>query len=232
MTDPSKLSVQIHDPKDDRQHLHVCLLPDFHLNLKTTSLLGSRAKLQGTPYAAWLTTDIPKLEQLLVARLRAVIQDRIVYPHHLTFGLPRLLSQPDPDATPVVPTEMDLRSAAVGMMSRGIGRLGQDLADRVAALGPTDSASANHTGEELDAAASTVAADDSGSSSPVIIEPVEPEPKQMPRRMPPALANSAYAGSSGQGSAHPLSVAITEEDLRFRQGAPPRRLGSMNARPL
>lgn len=41
------LSVQIHHPKDDRQHLHVCLLPDFHLNLKTTSLLGSRAKLQG-----------------------------------------------------------------------------------------------------------------------------------------------------------------------------------------
>ena len=42
-----KLSVLIHDPEGERQHLHVCLLPDFNLNLKTTSLLGSRAKLQG-----------------------------------------------------------------------------------------------------------------------------------------------------------------------------------------
>ncbi|RSH94395.1 ERMES complex subunit mmm1 [Saitozyma podzolica] len=55
------LSVQLHDPAHDRQHIHACLLPDFHLNLKTTSLLGSRAKLQ----------DIPKLEQLIVSRIRA-----------------------------------------------------------------------------------------------------------------------------------------------------------------
>lgn len=192
-------------------------MPDFHLNLKTTSLLGSRAKLQ----------DIPKLEQLLVARLRAVIQDRIVYPHHLTFSLPRLLSQPDPDATPVVPTEMDLREAAVGMVSRGISKLGQDLADRVAALGPTDSASA--MAEELDTTASTVAADDSGSESPVIVEPLEPE-QRMPRRMPPALASSAYATSVDSGV---LSMAASDVDLRFRSAVqpPPRRLGSLNARP-
>lgn len=41
------MSVQLHEPIEDRQHIHVNLLPDFHLNLKVTSLLGSRAKLQG-----------------------------------------------------------------------------------------------------------------------------------------------------------------------------------------
>lgn len=30
-----------------RRQVHLSLLPDFHLNLKATSLLGSRAKLQG-----------------------------------------------------------------------------------------------------------------------------------------------------------------------------------------
>jgi hypothetical protein len=48
--DVGQLSVQIHDPEEGRQHLHACLLPDFHLNLKTTTLLGSRAKLQGKWY--------------------------------------------------------------------------------------------------------------------------------------------------------------------------------------
>lgn len=33
--------------EESRQHLHMSLLPDFHLNVKATSLLGSRAKLQG-----------------------------------------------------------------------------------------------------------------------------------------------------------------------------------------
>jgi maintenance of morphology protein 1 len=33
--------------EESRQHLHLSLLPDFHLNVKATSLLGSRAKLQG-----------------------------------------------------------------------------------------------------------------------------------------------------------------------------------------
>lgn len=41
------MSVQLHEPIEDRQHIHANLLPDFHLNLKVTSLLGSRAKLQG-----------------------------------------------------------------------------------------------------------------------------------------------------------------------------------------
>lgn len=47
--------MQIHEPADQRQQLHVCLLPDFHLNLKTTTLLGSRAKLQGMSTSQMLT---------------------------------------------------------------------------------------------------------------------------------------------------------------------------------
>lgn len=39
-------------PEESRQHLHLSLLPDFHLNVKASSLLGSRAKLQGTLHSA------------------------------------------------------------------------------------------------------------------------------------------------------------------------------------
>ncbi|ORY25280.1 hypothetical protein BCR39DRAFT_544734 [Naematelia encephala] len=100
------MSVQLHEPVEEFQHLHVCLLPDFHLNLKTTTLLGSRAKLQ----------DIPKLEQIIIARLRAVVQDRLVHPHHLTITLPRLLS-PTASAKPII---ADVGEAAVTAMSDAV----------------------------------------------------------------------------------------------------------------
>ncbi|TYJ54661.1 hypothetical protein B9479_004695 [Cryptococcus floricola] len=76
------MSVQLHDPTGDQQHLHTSLLPDFHLHLKTTSLLGSRAKLQ----------DIPKLEQLIVSRLRSLVQDKYVSPNYISVGLPKVLA--------------------------------------------------------------------------------------------------------------------------------------------
>ncbi|BEI80214.1 hypothetical protein CcaverHIS002_0107430 [Cutaneotrichosporon cavernicola] len=217
------LSVQIHHPKDDRQHLHVCLLPDFHLNLKTTSLLGSRAKLQ----------DIPKLEQLILARLRAVIQDRFVFPHHLTFGLPRLLSRPEPDAVPVIPTETDLRTVALTVMSQGIGRLGQDLADRVAALAPTDSASAMAS-EDIDTSASTVDAED---DEIIIAEEIERAPRRLPPQLAPVRPGNVSSASSGApGPAGSVSVSsavpsMTKEEVRRRM--PPlageRRMGALNS---
>ncbi|WWC59991.1 uncharacterized protein I303_102554 [Kwoniella dejecticola CBS 10117] len=111
------LSVQLHQPIEERQHIHVSLLPDFHLNLKITSLLGSRAKLQ----------DIPKLEQLILSRLRSVIQDRFVYPAHLSLALPRILS-PSVSPTPVL---NDLGESAVNAMSeamsQGISRMVNDM---------------------------------------------------------------------------------------------------------
>jgi len=110
---------------NQQQHLHACLLPDFHLHLKTTSLLGSRAKLQGESsscrsasvaslflYHADLVVDIPKLEQLILSRLRAVIQDRLVHPNHLTLALPRFLSS-SVSAGPII---NDIGESAVSAM--------------------------------------------------------------------------------------------------------------------
>ncbi len=182
-----------------------------------------------------LTPDIPKLEQLIVARLRAVIQDRFVYPHHLTFGLPRLLSRPDqPDAVPVIPTETDLRTVALNAMSQGIGRLGQDLADRVAALAPTDSASALAS-EDIDATASTVDAED---DEVIIVEELERAPRRLPPTMAPirpGIVSSASSGTPGPAGSVTASSAVrsmTTEDMRRRM--PPldgeRRLGALNSR--
>jgi maintenance of morphology protein 1 len=144
--------VQLHDPAHDRQHIHACLLPDFHLNLKTTSLLGSRAKLQGGPVHRELfllllfppitalisatvmdrstvltRADIPKLEQLIVSRIRAVIQDRFVHPHHLSLALPRLLS-PSISPTPVISNIGEGAVAAMGeAVKQGLSRMVEDL---------------------------------------------------------------------------------------------------------
>ncbi|KAK0555591.1 ERMES complex subunit mmm1 [Tilletia horrida] len=67
-----------------RHHLHISLHPDFVLEAHASSLIGSRAKLQ----------DIPKIEQLLVARLRAFVLDRFVWPRFWAFGLPNLVPGP------------------------------------------------------------------------------------------------------------------------------------------
>ncbi|KAJ9099942.1 hypothetical protein QFC21_003948 [Naganishia friedmannii] len=93
---------------EGRRQVHLSLLPDFHLNLKATSLLGSRAKLQ----------DIPKLEQLVIARLRQAIQDRLVWPRFVGVSLPRLASR---GTEPVIETQDTVISNAnpvSGMASR------------------------------------------------------------------------------------------------------------------
>ncbi|WVN90415.1 uncharacterized protein L203_105651 [Cryptococcus depauperatus CBS 7841] len=111
------MSVTLHEPVNDRQHIHVCLLPDFHLNLKTTSLLGSRAKLQ----------DIPKLEQLILSRLRMLIQDRFVHPNHISLALPRILT-PSLSPTPILE---DIGEGAVdamrGAVTEGVKRMVEDF---------------------------------------------------------------------------------------------------------
>ena len=98
---------------DLKRQVHLSLLPDFHLNLKATSLLGSRAKLQGmlTRHASYLRltsdtrrllADIPKLEQLVIARLRQAIQDRVVWPRFVAASLPSLVAR---GREPVVETD-------------------------------------------------------------------------------------------------------------------------------
>lgn len=68
-----------------RHQLHFSLHPDFALEASATSLLGSRAKLQ----------DIPKIEQLLISRLRGWILDRFVWPRYWSLTLPNLVPSPD-----------------------------------------------------------------------------------------------------------------------------------------
>lgn len=64
-----------------RHQLRLSLHPDFELDARATSLVGSRAKLQ----------DVPKIEQLLVARLRAFVHDRFVWPRYWSVTLPNLV---------------------------------------------------------------------------------------------------------------------------------------------
>lgn len=68
------------DSPTPHQSLRLSLHPDFELALSTTSLLGSRAKLQ----------DLPKIEQLVASRLRQALVDRVVWPCFWAIGLPGL----------------------------------------------------------------------------------------------------------------------------------------------
>lgn len=69
------------EPPRSRHELHFSLHPDFTLDATASSLVGSRAKLQ----------DLPKIEQLLVGRVRTYIHDRFVWPKYWTLTLPNLI---------------------------------------------------------------------------------------------------------------------------------------------
>ncbi len=75
---------QSEPPPRSRHQLHFSLHPDFALEASASSLLGSRAKLQ----------DIPKIEQLLISRLRGWIMDRFVWPRYWSLTLPNLVPSP------------------------------------------------------------------------------------------------------------------------------------------
>lgn len=69
------------EPPRSRHELHFSLHPDFTLDATASSLVGSRAKLQ----------DLPKIEQLLVGRVRTYIHDRFVWPKYWSLTLPNLV---------------------------------------------------------------------------------------------------------------------------------------------
>lgn len=77
---PSPLSLSL---SSSAPIVHLSLHPDFTLQLNTTSLLGSKAKLQ----------DIPKIEQLILGRIRGAIEEKIVLPSRIEIGLPGLLGK-------------------------------------------------------------------------------------------------------------------------------------------
>ncbi|CAH7671117.1 hypothetical protein BY996DRAFT_4584485 [Phakopsora pachyrhizi] len=69
-----------HDPTSPSPAILLSLDPDFTLSMITTSLLGSRAKLQ----------DLPKIEQLILSRLRGWMVDNVVWPKVRVLRLPGL----------------------------------------------------------------------------------------------------------------------------------------------
>lgn len=84
-------------PPRSRHQLHFSLHPDFALEASASSLLGSRAKLQ----------DIPKIEQLLISRLRGWIMDRFVWPRYWSLTLPNLVPSPSAAGDHVMPSNAD-----------------------------------------------------------------------------------------------------------------------------
>lgn len=77
--------------------LYLSLLPDFTLDLQTSSLIGSTAKLQ----------DIPKVEQLLAGRMRSFIHNRLVWPNSKCLKLPDLGNTSRAAEDAIVPPEDD-----------------------------------------------------------------------------------------------------------------------------
>lgn len=65
------------------QELRVCLYPDFLLDAHLSSLIGSKNQLQ----------DVPKVEQLLISRLRMSIQQYLVWPKFWRIPLPVMEKQ-------------------------------------------------------------------------------------------------------------------------------------------
>lgn len=62
------------------QEIRVSLAPDFVLEAHIASVMGSKKKLQ----------DVPKVEELLLTRTRAAIQQRLVWPNYWSIPLPVL----------------------------------------------------------------------------------------------------------------------------------------------
>lgn len=77
---PSLIPALDRKPASVSPAILLSLDPDFTLTMSTSSLLGSRAKLQ----------DIPKVEQLILGRIRGWISDNLVWPKVRVLRLPGL----------------------------------------------------------------------------------------------------------------------------------------------
>ena len=125
--------------------------------------------------------DIPKLEQLIVSRLRAVIHDRLVHPNHIALALPQFLSS-SVSPTPII---NDIGESAVTAMGdavkKGFSQMVEDL---------SGGASSQTDGESFTSQDELVPPDP--SSSPGISR----------RRitMPAGFPHTAYASSSSTTS--------------------------------
>lgn len=70
------------DPKDSTRKSNIAFsfLPDYRLDLSVRSLIGSRSRLQ----------DVPKVAQIVEARVHAWFEERVVEPRVQVIGLPDL----------------------------------------------------------------------------------------------------------------------------------------------
>ncbi|EPQ31035.1 uncharacterized protein PFL1_01224 [Pseudozyma flocculosa PF-1] len=113
-------------PPRSRHQLHFSLHPDFALEASASSLLGSRAKLQ----------DIPKIEQLLISRLRGWILDRFVWPRYWSLTLPNLVPGPsaasDDDGGQTAPGQMSVETGIEGPRNDGVVEPGHAQSSRQA----------------------------------------------------------------------------------------------------
>lgn len=129
----------------------------------------------------------------------------------------------------MIPDEQDIRDVAMSAMTEGISQLGQDLAERVAAIGPTDSASAIDSMERTansDETQPDVAEQDELDAQP-LVQPV-------PRRVltgasaAGAMSSSQYMSSrlqAGSVTASSVRQSVTGGDASVsgqfrRRGAP------------
>jgi maintenance of morphology protein 1 len=67
-------------PKTPKSNVAFSFLPDYRLDLSVRSLIGSRSRLQ----------DVPKVAQLVEARVHAWFEERVVEPRVQVVGLPDL----------------------------------------------------------------------------------------------------------------------------------------------
>lgn len=66
---------------EQQEELRVCVYPDFILDARVSSIFGSKNQLQ----------DVPKIEEILITRMRMFIQERLVWPKFWSVPLPSLL---------------------------------------------------------------------------------------------------------------------------------------------
>lgn len=201
---------------------------------------------------------MPKLEQLIVSRLRAALQDKLVHPHHISLALPRILT-PSISSTPLI---NDLGESAVDAMSDALRKGVSQMVDDLVGVPIPDEHSAPSTSAASQVSATVPTSPRSPKSPKKIVMPagfpgytpslgntplVTPQPR---RTQPPssdyasqAVRPSApsMASSSARGPLAPPS-ATESSQFRFRgqfasQPATPgyaqaydqRRVGALNA---
>lgn len=74
------LGIEIGLRSDVPFEARVCLYPDFVLDAHLSSVIGSKSRLY----------DVPKIEEILISRMRMYIQERLVWPRFWPIRLPTL----------------------------------------------------------------------------------------------------------------------------------------------